>query len=402
MTSRAIASSTFVLALLLALTVAPAAVAQGPTIAFGHDDTLDGTPQEVTSGFFGGGDVVSDPSAQRIPGTFEFFDITVPAAAAGSFASFTAQIRWQDARLDLDMYVYRRRPNGTFNPEPVASSAQGGTNEEEATVFNPLAATPLAPGTVFRIYVDNWCTRDDDPDPTTPDPADTADCGIGEDVPDEDDFIGSVTFGVFTPDNDFPRVTIGGPDAGVTGQLLTFTAAANDADGIANYAFDLDGDGRFETNAGRASAVTKRFDVPGTYNIGVRAIDGRNGAGFANKRITITGPPLDASGKPLVRIIRSRRLVRSFAADTPVFGGRRNKALVVRYRLKQRSSVDLRLMRGNRTVRRLVRNRSRVGGRTHRVNVRPRGLRRGLYTLRLVVRTNDGRRQTLRIRARRL
>jgi len=399
---RSIASSTFFLALLLALMGPSAAVAQGPTFAFGHDDALDGTPQEIISGFFGGGDTVSDPTAQRIPQTFEFFDVTVPPAATGSFASFTVQLRWQDNRLDHDMYIYRQRPNGTFNPEPVASSAQGGTNEEEATVFNPLAATPLPPGTVFRIYVDNWCTRDADPNPTTPDPADTANCGIGEDVPDEDDFIGSVTFNGFTPDNQLPRVSISGPDTGETGQLLTFSASGTDDDGITNYAFDLDGDGRFETNAGRASTVAKRFDIPGTYNIGVRAIDGRNGAGFANRRITITGPPLDASGKPLIRVIPSRRLVRSFFADAPVFGGRRGKALSVRYRLKQQSTVDLRLMRGNRTVRRLVRNRSRAGGRTHRLTVRPRGLRRGVYTLRLVVRTSDGRRETLRIQARRL
>ena len=399
---RTISLRLLVAALAAGLLAAPSALAQGQIDGqgnFGHDDSRDGTANEITSGFGPDGEPV-DPTAQRYPNTFEYFDVTIPSE--GSYASFSVDIRWQDPRLDLDMYIYLRRPNGTFNPEAVGSSAQGGTTFERATIFNRLASEPLQPGSVYRVFVDNWCTRDADPDPTTANPSDTANCGIGTEVPDEDDFVGGVVFNGFTPDNKLPTATISGPDSGVTGQLLTFNAAGQDDDGITNYSFDLDGDGRFEVDAGRSSSVSKRFDTPGTYNIGVRVTDGRNGAGYANRTLTVTGAPLDASGKPLIRIIPTKFLVSSFKLSGPVFGGRRGRSLVVRYRLKEAGTAELRLMRGKKTIRRVHGTRSRVAGRTYKLIVKPRRLKRALYTVRLVVKTKDGRRQTLKLQSRRL
>ncbi len=399
------AVSAWPITLLITCVLAPAAAAQGPVDAagnFGHDDSRDGTVTEIVSGFGPSGDVALDPIAQRFPNTYEYFDVVIPAS--GAYASFTVDIRWQDPRVDLDMYIHRRRPNGTYDPEYVAFSAQGATTEESAQIFNRLAAQPLQPGSVYRVFVDNWCSRDADPNPQTADPADTADCGIGAEVPDEDDFVGSVAFNGFTADNAVPRASITGPATGRTGQLLRFTASATDDDGITNYAFDLDGDGRFETNAGRSNVVAKRFDLPGTYNIGVRAVDSRNGAGYATLRqpLTITGPPLDSEGKPLIRILPSSKPIASFALGSPAFGGTTRRSVFVRYRLKETARVTLTVRRGNRTVKRLVRNRLRRGDRVHRVKLRPRGLRRGVYTVRLLVRTDDGRRQRLQLKVRRL
>ena len=399
---RSVAIRPLFVALLIVLAAAPAALAQGPVDGdgnFGHDDARDGTATEIVSGFGPDGALV-DPLAQRFPNTFEYFDVTVPPG--GPFASFTVDIRWQDPRVDLDMYIYRQRPNGTFDPEAVGSSAQGGTNEESASIFNRLATQPLAAGSTYRVFVDNWCSRDADPDPTTPDPTDTANCGIGAAVPDEDDFVGGVTFNGFTASNRLPTVSLAGPDSGATGQLLTFTAAATDDDGITSYSFDLDGDGRFEVDAGASATVSKRYDTPGTYNVGVRAVDGRNGAAFANRRITVTGAPLDAAGKPLIVVGPSNRLLASFKLGRPVFGGRRGRSLVVRYRLRERARVELRLMRGKRTIRRVQRTRSREARRNYRLAIRPRGLRPRLYTVQIVVRASDGRRQVLRLQARRL
>lgn len=404
MLRRTVSIRLLVAACALVLCAAPSALAQGPIDDqgnFGHDDSRDGTASEIVSGFGPDGELV-DPEAQRYPNTYEYFDVTIPPASQGSYASFTVDIRWQDPRVDLDMYIYRQRPNGTFNPEAVGSSAQGGTTFERATIFNNLASQPLTPGSVYRVFVDNWCSRDADPDPTTPDPSDTANCGIGEEVPDEDDFVGGVVFNGFTADNELPTATISGPDSGTTGQMLTFTATGRDDDGITNYAFDLDGDGRFEVDAGRSSTVGKRFDKPGKYNIGVRVTDGRNGVGYANRTLTVTGPPLDADGKPVVTIYPTKFLVSSFQLSRPVFGGRKGRSLVVRYRLKQAGTAELRLMRGKKTVKRLMRTRSRQAGRTYKLTVKPKGLARRRYTVRLVVKTSDGRRQTLKLSSRRL
>ena len=92
----------------------------------------------------------------------------------------------------------------------------------------------------------------------------------------------------------------------------------------------------------------------------------------------------------------------SFKLSGPVFGGRKGQSLVVRYRLKEAGTAELRLMRGKKTVKRLHGTRSRVAGRTYRIKLKPRRLKRALYTVRLVVKTTDGRRQTLKLKTRRL
>ena len=70
----------------------------------------------------------------------------------------------------------------------------------------------------------------------------------GADPANEDDFSGYVTYGPGLPSNPLPRVSLSGPSSGAPGELLTFTASASDDESIANYSFDLDGDGFFETN----------------------------------------------------------------------------------------------------------------------------------------------------------
>ena len=73
---------------------------------------------------------------------------------------------------------------------------------------------------------------------------------------------------------------------------------------------------------------------------------------------------------------------------------------MVRYRLRERARVSLTLYRGSRRIRRIsagVRERRR----TYRVVLRSAHLRRGLYTVRIVVRGASGRVQAARLSARR-
>ena len=93
-------------------------------------------------------------------------------------------------------------------------------------------------------------------------------------------------------------------------------------------------------------------------------------------------------------------LVSKFVLHRPVFGGRTGARLRGAYRLTTRANVTLTVARGRKVVKRF-RTVSRPGGRTVRFSLRPRGLRRGLYTVRLIAQAGENQ-LVSRIRARRL
>jgi len=388
----------------LVLAIAPSANAQEePTCAVGvtppcvfeHDSTRDGTPSEIVSGFFGGDDFNDsngDTLADRVDNSFEVFDFTIPEGTQAG--NFTVNVTWGDARVDLDLYVYRRRPDGSIVPGAIASSASFGDNTEDATYTPKILGTPVEPDT-YVVVVDNWCSRDDDDDPTSSDPADTADCGIGEDVPDEDDFFGSVKLGPPQITNQLPSASLTGPDAGRAGTPLTYTAQGTDADGrITNYRFDLNGDGYFETNTLTGNVAVAEFDAPGVYNVGVQVTDDKGDSAYASKAVRVTGPP---------RVVAvGLGPLQSFKLSNPVFGGRKGRSLVIRYRLRERARVTLSLYRGKTRVKRLASG-VKKANRTYRLKVKPKGLRKATYTARITVRsTATGERQRVRLSSKRL
>lgn len=414
-----------------------AASAQGPAttadFAIEHDDSV-----SLRSGFFGlfNYDSTLQPDAQRQAGvlTLETLDSTgAPPGPAGTSrgnnnftpppppapgalngfswekrrfvvapgevnGSFTVDVRWGNPSIDFDLYVYRERADGTLDPAPIASSASGGTTSEKATYVPSRVDTPVAAG-AYWVYVDNWCSRDNDPvevefyedagAPTTPEEdicePDSATVG------DEDDWIGSVSFAPLVLQNRTPVVTgITGPTTGRTDQLLSFTAAASDPDGtIRNYTFDLDGDGRFEYDNGSSPTVTTSYDRAGVRNVGVRVIDDRGGVAYASTAVSVTGRQLGG-------------ILQGASLSGPVFGGRKGRKLVVRYRLRETGKVTIALYRGAKRVRRLVRGRTRTAGKLYKVRVRPRGLKRGGYTVRISVRGASGGTQKAKLIAQRL
>jgi hypothetical protein len=423
----------FCIAASLFLMAAPAALAAGttPAISFGHDDSLDdpsepdtGTndagSREVHSGLFAAFnyDASLQPDAQRAdsiananalgPGTppndhpefvpednptYEKFPFTVPAGDQNG--SFTVTVTWEEPLIDFDVYVYRQRTNGTLDPTPVASSAST-ADPERATRFEAIAGEPIHAGT-YWVYVDNWCSNDHDPlvvrffdgfcqsedDPLT--------------NSDEDDFIGQVSFTPFVVDNKLPSVTLTGPDTGKTNTDLTFVGGGTDPDGsIANYSFDLDGDGRFEYDNASNGTVSARFPNAGVYNVGVRAADDRGGVAFASKQVTISGPSTGTTGK-------GPTLVKSFKLNRPVFGGRKSRKLVASYKLREAGKTVLSLYRGKKRVKRLSSG-SRKANKTYKVSIKPKKLKRGAtYTVRLLATSADGKRtQRVRLSAKRL
>jgi hypothetical protein len=358
------------IAVVVALAPASQAAGQaGPLRTFSHD-----AGRDIRSGLYtgdDGSDANGDALSDRRPGTFETFAVEIPAGTRAH--GFTTKIAWADPRVDLDLYVYK----ATGANRPVGAAVATGVQREGASeTASFTTGAPLQPGR-YLIVVDNYCSSDADV---------PGGCGIGEDVPDEDAFSGQADL-----DNLPPTVTLAGPDAGVTGQELRYTATATDADGtIAGYRFDLDGDDLDEGSDATANTAAVKFDAPGTYVLGVRATDDGGAIGTAMKAITITKAPKPKPKPPIASVSLKR----------PTFGGRRDHALVLRYRLRERARVSVVLYRGSKRVRRVsagVRERRR----TYRVIVRPQPLRRGRYTLRLTVEGASGRRQVARLSARR-
>jgi hypothetical protein len=74
--------------------------------------------------------------------------------------------------------------------------------------------------------------------------------------------------------------------------------------------------------------------------------------------------------------------LRNAKLERPVFAGTTGRALRVAYRLGERARVTVTLTRGGRVVRR-VSSGVRAAGRTYRLRIRARGLRRGDYTVRI-------------------
>jgi hypothetical protein len=373
-------STLALLAGLLALGLAPSAYGQAepPFFAFEHDSSRDGTANEVRSGFYGGDDGDNsngDPLADRVPNSYETFEFQVPAGS--SHGSFNVHVEWVDPQIDLDLYVYRLRPDGSLVSNSVASSASFGDNTEDAEYRPPI-------GTVepdrYLIVVDNWCSSPTDPGSSP------AACGFAAEKPDEDDFSGEVRFGGALISNQHPTVSLAGPDSGRVGDPLTFTAAASDADGrIVNHAFDFDGDGFFETNALESNTATHRFPA-GVWYVGVRVIDNAGDKAFARRTVTVGNPAAPGGGTLTPADLGP---LSSFKLSGPAFGGVRSRSLVVRYRLRERAAVTLTLYRGRRAVRTLARGDKRPD-RTYRIVVRPRRLARGIYTVRIAVRPADG------------
>ena len=377
--------ATLVGAFLFALVAPASAQLPPPLFAFEHDASRDGTPNEIVSGFYGGNDDANrngDPLDDRRPNSYETFEFTVPEGA--NAGSFTVHVQWENAQNDLDVYVYRKRPDGSIVPRNIAAAAAFGDNTEDAEYRPPVGNVEAD---TYLIVVDNWCTSVSDPG------ASPAACGFTTDTPDEDFFSGEVRLGPALVSNPLPSVSLAGPESGSVGQSLTFTATASDDEPIDNYAFDFDGDGRFEADNLLSSTASHRFERAGFVNVGVRVTDRDGDRAFASRKVVISGPAatVGAALKPL----------QGFKLNRPVFGGRKGRTLVVRYRLRERARVLVSLYRGRQRMRRLSRG-SRRASRTFRIVVAPRGLRRATYTVRLSVRTASWKRQRARLSSRRL
>jgi len=377
--------------LVLACWLAPPSTASAqlpaPLFAFEHDATRDGTATEIHSGFWispddldGNGDPVDD----REPNTYETFEFEVPEGTEAG--SLDVRVVWANPLIDLDVFLYRMRDDGSVVPQNLASATTVGRPDEQLH-YRPAVGNVEADR--YLIVVDNWCSSPSDPGWSP------ALCAMATEIPNEDDFAGEVRLGPALS-NPLPAVSLTGPTSGKAGDTLTFSANATDDDPVLdNYSFDFNNDGRFESDNLRSNVVSHRFDSAGYYNVGVRVRDQDGDTAFASLKLVISGPAIS--------IVSARGLLRSFSLDRPVFGGRKRHKLVVRYRLREAGRTVVSLYRGKKRVKRLSTG-NRRANRTYTITISPRALRKGAtYTVRLSVRSTDGKRtQSARLSAKRL
>ena len=369
-----------VLVSLLAL-AAVAGAQSSPSQKIVHDGARDGTANEIHSGFWAGDPATGgDPLAARYANTYELFPVLVPADTRHS--RLEASIGWTDPRIDLDLSIYRLGTDGRPAGPAIARPAAKGRASERA-IYAPPGAT-VEPGRYF-VVVDNVCSRDADDDPRQP--GRRANCGIGADIPDEDDFEGTVTLG-----NQAPQVTLSGPASVRAKETALFRASATDPDGtVSTYLFDLDGDGTYELDSDGNPEVSTAFTTRGRRTIGVQVIDNAGAAAFATWNVNVT------------RALDTRPPLRTFRLSTTSFGGAAKRTLTITYRLREKSRVEIKLRRGAgtgkfvRTIERAVRR----AGRYHRIRLRPAHLKRGRYVVRIFVRGASGKRQVAQLAARR-
>jgi hypothetical protein len=363
----------------LLLAVVPVAGAQDdPTQVIAHDASRDGTPREVRSGRYAGDPPgTTDPMAARPPDTYETFEVTVPEGTRHS--RLEATIGWNDDRVDLDLSIYRVDATGRAAPPVLARSAAKGSDVERAT-YAP-AGTTVEPGR-YLVVVDNVCSRNADPRP-----AGAPNCYAGPEVPDEDEFEGTVTLG-----NQAPTVTLSGPASVRAKETATFRATANDPDGtISTYLFDLDGDGTYELDSDGMPEASTIFPTRGPRTVGVQVLDDSGAAAFATYDVRVARAARTPDPRPPLS---------TFKLNRRSFGGRAARTLVITYRLREKARVEVKLRRGERLVR-LIDRGVRKRRRYYRIRLKPAHLRRARYTVRIFVQAASGKRQVAQLKARR-
>ena len=92
--------------------------------------------------------------------------------------------------------------------------------------------------------------------------------------------------------NAAPTPTLAAPSRTAPGAAVTLDAAASsDPEGEPlRFAFDLDGDGAFELDAGATPVATRSFAAAGSYTVGVRVTDPRGASAAVTRTITVDAP----------------------------------------------------------------------------------------------------------------
>jgi PKD repeat protein len=93
------------------------------------------------------------------------------------------------------------------------------------------------------------------------------------------------------------------PAPAAVGEQVVFDGSASSDDApIANYTWDLDGDGTFETNTGASPTATRTFAAAGTVTARLRVTDSRGVQDEVSRELTVLAQPPADTVAPVVRI----------------------------------------------------------------------------------------------------
>jgi hypothetical protein len=231
------------------LLVAPASALAGKTADFTYKSTGKAAAPGAVAGT--GAD-----------GTFE--DVPFTIAAGDTDGQVSIEVHWANQADDFDLYVYKK--NSTGGLDQVGSSAGGPPSTSESTTISQQGSDPVAPG-AYVIRIQNYAAT-------------------------SSDFAGVVKFTQFAVPNQKPVAALKAPKAVTVGKATKLDASGSrDPDGtIANYAWDLDGDGSIETDGGSSPILSHKFSV-GVHHVTVRVTDDKGKRAYATRTVRVTKPP---------------------------------------------------------------------------------------------------------------
>jgi hypothetical protein len=190
-------------------------------------------------------------------GTYE--DIPFKIAADDADGTVTVDVTWANPADDWDIYVYRKNSTGGLQ---TVGSDTGAPPASEAKALIQAQSTPIDPGD-YVVRVQNYSA-------TSP------------------DFSGTIKFTDYAVPNAKPTAKLNAPKTATAGKQVKLDASGSkDSDGqIVNYAWDLNGDGSFETDGGGSSILKRAFGA-GVRHVTVRVTDDKGKRGYATRTIRV-------------------------------------------------------------------------------------------------------------------
>jgi hypothetical protein len=215
------------------------------------------------------------------------------------------QVTSRDAAGNASTTATRSLVVDTAAPFPVAlaAPADGAVSRSATPTLNWAASSDAGTGLAgYTVSIDRAAVAALGPDASSFKPlSDLADGAHSWQVSARDNAGNSTAspVGTFTVDTRPPTPTLAiDSSPALTGDEVRFTAGTTEAPvyTIVDYAWDLDGDGTYETDTGASPTTAKTYKAPGAVSVGVRITNskGRSNATTASLQVTAAPPPGNA------------------------------------------------------------------------------------------------------------
>jgi hypothetical protein len=199
-------------------------------------------------------------------GTYEDFPFSI--GPDDNDGTVTIETTWLNPADDWDVYVYIKNSTGGLETVGSATGAPPSTSEK---VVISSQSTPVTPGD-YVIRVQNYSAS-------------------------SPNFDGTIKFTDYVIPNAKPVAKLKAPKKASTRKAVKLDASgSSDSDGaIANWSFDLDGDGSMETDNGGSPTLSYKFTA-GVHHVAVRVTDDKGKRAYASRTIRVAKPKVKRRG----------------------------------------------------------------------------------------------------------